>query len=111
MVSRGFISIEPLQPTTCHENSRPSEDYCERGFLKKAEEAKVMKNGTYNHPPSTGQKLQVIIQVYVCQHLNNHIDPLVTNRFLHHERNEMKVGDCKIPSPVACFTECVSGGR
>lgn len=103
MVSLGFISIVPRQPTTCHENTGPTLKTAVNGA--NGRKLKAMRNSTYDYPPSTGQELQVITQVHIRQHLNNHINPLVTNRFLHNKRNKIKVSYCETPSPAACFTE------
>lgn len=51
---------------------------------------KVQGSHTYNDPPSAGQELQVIAEVLVRQHLNNHINALVTSRRLR-DKNKMKV--------------------
>lgn len=63
-----------------------------------AGEIQGVRSPTYDDPSSAGQKLQVIVQVLVSQHLNDHINPLVlvTNRRLHDKRTNQKTNS-------ACF--------
>lgn len=66
MVSRGFISIEPLLPTTYYEEQRVYRWRLLQNSVKLWQNFKVVKKrNTYYYSSSIWQKIQIVTKIYI----------------------------------------------